>query len=150
MGEYYTQAGGSAANTTRGLAGFGVSTQLLGCRGFDEWGTLFASSMKRAGVDVSRMAAKPGPTGRSCILSCGGQRTMRTCLDECPRMGPEELQPEDFEGVQWAFLSACERCSVAGGALALPIAAAAAVGAAHTFAFQLSPCCALPWPRPLP
>lgn len=29
-------AGGSASNTTRGLAGFGVPTQLLGVRGFDE------------------------------------------------------------------------------------------------------------------
>jgi hypothetical protein len=44
-GSIYTQcnllpfpcaAGGSAANTTRGLAGFGVSTQLLGVRGSDE------------------------------------------------------------------------------------------------------------------
>lgn len=32
--------------------------------------------MKRAGVDVGQVAVKPGPTGRACILSCGGQRTM--------------------------------------------------------------------------
>ena len=121
--------------------------------------------MKRAGVDCSRVATKPGPTGRSCILSCGGQvggkgagvssnthtrscpalvqeevlrggkaaatvrtppqlracpitcpcanaavtqRTMRTCLEGCPKLEPAELGQECFEGAQWAFLSACE------------------------------------------
>lgn len=96
MGEYYSKAGGSAANTMRGLAGFGIKSQLvrplrsqlgtcvrqpasaihtcctcgcpcahppapwppqLGARGYDEWGVLFISSMKRAGVDVSKVRA---------------------------------------------------------------------------------------------
>ena len=48
VGDFYSKAGGSAANTTRALAGFGVRTQMLGTRGQDEWGTLFISSMKRA------------------------------------------------------------------------------------------------------
>ncbi len=63
--------------------------------------------MKRAHVGVERMAVKQGPTARSCILSCGGQRTMRTCMAGCPRLEPQELQAEDFEGAAWAFLSAC-------------------------------------------
>jgi sugar/nucleoside kinase (ribokinase family) len=77
-----------------------------------QWGTLFASSMRRAGVDVSKVATKQGPTGRSCILSCGGQRTMRTCLAGCPRLAAEELSEADFAGEaaggapRWAFLSA--------------------------------------------
>jgi sugar/nucleoside kinase (ribokinase family) len=78
IGEFKSTAGGSASNTTRGLAGLGIRAKLIGARGFDEWGTLFVSSMKRAGVDISRIVTKPGPTGRSCILSHGGQRTMRT------------------------------------------------------------------------
>jgi hypothetical protein len=73
-----------------------------------QWGTLFSSSMKRAGVDVSGVLVKQGPTGRSCILSCGGQRTMRTCLSGCPRINPDELRADDFRGVPWVFLSACE------------------------------------------
>lgn len=36
VGEYYSKAGGSAANTTRGLAGLGISSKLIGARGFDE------------------------------------------------------------------------------------------------------------------
>ena len=79
--------------------------------GLLQWGTLFASSMRRAGVDVSKLATKQGPTGRSCILSCGGQRTMRTCLAGCPRLAAEELSAADFGGgaaggARWAFLSA--------------------------------------------
>ncbi|PRW60062.1 sugar kinase [Chlorella sorokiniana] len=62
--------------------------------------------MKRCNVGVERMAVKQGPTARSCILSCGGQRTMRTCMAGCPRLEPGELQPEDFEGAAFAFLSA--------------------------------------------
>ena len=82
-------------------------TQLLGCRGHDEWGAFWASAMKRANVGVEHMAVKQGPTARSCILSCGGQRTMRTCMAGCPRLGPQELRQDHFEGAAWAFLSAC-------------------------------------------
>ena len=45
VGEFTTKAGGSAANTARGLAhGFDVRTALLGAVGQDEWGKLFVSS----------------------------------------------------------------------------------------------------------
>lgn len=119
VGEYYSKAGGSAANTTRGLASLGVRAALvssarlccsaaafavnlllwiqrlavcsalsrcsqLGARGYDEWGALWASSMKRGGVDISMVQARAGPTGRCCILSCRGTRTMRTCMVSCP------------------------------------------------------------------
>ena len=159
-----SHAGGSAANTTRTLAGFDVATKLIGARGLDEvralsgarllpaksfalcacaftplllrpppppppplpsntpptpahqppdrppqWGALFNSAMKRSGVDVSQLVTKTGPTGRSCILSCRGQRTMRTCLAGCPRIEAADLQPHDFRGVQWVFVSACEQ-----------------------------------------
>lgn len=103
-GEYFTKAGGSAANTTRGLASLGVRAAVLGTRGFDEWGALWASGMKRCGVDISRMQPKPGPTGRCCILSCKGTRTMRTCLAG-PRTVPEELYLSDFQGVAWCYVS---------------------------------------------
>jgi len=33
VGEYFSKAGGSASNTMRGLAGFGVGTKLIGARG---------------------------------------------------------------------------------------------------------------------
>ena len=36
--------------------------------------------------------------GRSVILSCGGQRTMRTCLDGAARLTAAEVTQGDFEG----------------------------------------------------
>ena len=49
VGEFTTKAGGSAANTARGLAhGFDVRTALLGAVGQDEWGKLFVWPMKRS------------------------------------------------------------------------------------------------------
>lgn len=70
VGDFFSKAGGSAANTTRALAGFGVRAGLLGSRGLDEWGALWASGMRRVGVDLSRVTVKPGPTGR-CEHGCG-------------------------------------------------------------------------------
>jgi hypothetical protein len=89
--EYTTKAGGSAANTTKGArlgdwklrtacmcpqqltkhmganaglaAGFGVKCRLVGARGQDEQGAIFASSLKRSGVDVSRLRVGKGSTG---------------------------------------------------------------------------------------
>ena len=89
--EYTTKAGGSAANTTKGVrpggwdsntacvrpqqltmhmgataglaAGFGVKCRLVGARGQDEQGAIFASSLKRSGVDVSGLRVGKGSTG---------------------------------------------------------------------------------------
>jgi sugar/nucleoside kinase (ribokinase family) len=45
VGEFTTKAGGSAANTARGLAhGFDVRTALLGAVGQDEWVSFFLFS----------------------------------------------------------------------------------------------------------
>jgi len=74
----------------------------------DEWGAMFNSTMTRAGVDVERVVAKEGATGRCCILSSEGQRTMRTCLDGAARLQPQELRSTDFEGSKIVYLSGCE------------------------------------------
>jgi sugar/nucleoside kinase (ribokinase family)/predicted Rossmann-fold nucleotide-binding protein len=105
VGEYFSKAGGSASNVIRGLAGFGVKSKLVGSRGQDEWGALFNSSMKRAGVNVDDIKTKEGNTGRCCILSYEGQRTMRTCLDNTARLDPSELEVSHFAGTKFVFLS---------------------------------------------
>ncbi|KAK2075722.1 hypothetical protein QBZ16_001463 [Prototheca wickerhamii] len=108
-GEYYSRAGGSAANTTRGLAGFGVRVRLVGARGQDEWGVLFSSSMKRLGVDIGSLVTREGcPTARCCILTtpAGGQRTMRTAMAGAARLEAREVVPAAFAGASWAFVSA--------------------------------------------
>ncbi|KAL0055474.1 hypothetical protein WJX82_000862 [Trebouxia sp. C0006] len=106
IGEFHSKAGGSNANTIRGLAaGFGVQCELVGARGYDEWGAMFASSMKRSMVGIGKMRIQQGPTGRCVILICNGQRTMRTCLGEAARMVADDLSVQDFSGAKWLLLS---------------------------------------------
>lgn len=109
VGEFTTKAGGSAANTARGLAhGFDVRTALLGAVGQDEWGKLFVSSMKRSGVDTSLLAVKgeKSYTGRCvCLVDKTGQRTMRPSLEDAIRLQPEEVLAEQLNGVQWVVVN---------------------------------------------
>ena len=65
-----TLAGGSVANTIRGLSsGFGVSCGILGAVGEDEQGKLFVSNMSSCGVNLSRMKMKEGPTAQVSFTS---------------------------------------------------------------------------------
>jgi sugar/nucleoside kinase (ribokinase family) len=40
------------------------------------------------------------------ILSCNGQRTMRTCLEGAAALTADDLSADDFAGSAWAFFSA--------------------------------------------
>lgn len=127
VGEYLSKAGGSASNVMRGVAGFGVGAKLVGARGLDEMGALFNSSMKRAGVNMDDVIAKDGSTGRCCILSSEGERTMRTWLDGAARFSPEELSTTHFAGAKYVFLSGY--CLYNEGLLEQAVKHALAVGA---------------------
>lgn len=60
-----TIAGGSVANTIRGLsANFGVSCGIIGAYGDDEEGRWFANNMGFSGVNISRLRRKKGSTGQ--------------------------------------------------------------------------------------
>ncbi|GLC59572.1 hypothetical protein PLESTB_001501700 [Pleodorina starrii] len=107
VGEFQSKAGGSASNVGRALAtGFGTPVQVVGTRGSDEWGSLYSSSLRRAGVGTERMRVmQEGSTGRSAILTCEGERTMRTYMDPKVTTRVEDLSVDDFEGCRWVFLS---------------------------------------------
>ncbi|KAL6011367.1 hypothetical protein ACLOJK_001813 [Asimina triloba] len=83
-----TMAGGSIANTIRGLAaGFGVSCGLIVACGDDEHGRLFVSNMSFNGVNLSRLRMKNGPTAQcACLVDADGNRTMRPCLLSAVRL----------------------------------------------------------------
>ncbi|PNX64994.1 pfkB family carbohydrate kinase, partial [Trifolium pratense] len=60
-----TMAGGSVANTIRGLSsGFGISSGIIGACGDDEQGQLFVNNMSSNGVDLSRLRKKKGHTAQ--------------------------------------------------------------------------------------
>ncbi|MQL92495.1 hypothetical protein Taro_025126 [Colocasia esculenta] len=98
-----TIAGGSVANTVRGLAaGFGVSCGIIGACGDDDQGRQFVCNMSSSGVDLSRLRMKEGPTGQcACLVDADGNRTMRPCLSHAVKLQAHELTKEDFVGSQW-------------------------------------------------
>ncbi|KAJ9186559.1 hypothetical protein P3X46_002116 [Hevea brasiliensis] len=101
-----TIAGGSVANTIRGLsANFGVSCGIIGAYGDDEEGQLFASNMGFSGVNISKLRRKKGPTGQCvCLVDALGNRTMRPCLSSAVKVQADELTKEDFKGSKWLVI----------------------------------------------
>jgi sugar/nucleoside kinase (ribokinase family) len=95
-----TMAGGSVANTIRGLSsGFGISSGIIGACGDDEQGQLFVNNMSSNGVDLSRLRKKKGHTAQCvCLVDELGNRTMRPCLSNAVKVQAQELLKEDFIG----------------------------------------------------
>ncbi|ONK81259.1 uncharacterized protein A4U43_C01F27100 [Asparagus officinalis] len=101
-----TIAGGSVANTIRGLtAGFEVSSGIIAACGDDEEGRLFIRNMSFTGVDISRLRVKKGHTSQcACLVDADGNRTMRPCLATAAKLQANELSREDFKGSKWLVL----------------------------------------------
>ncbi|KAK7376790.1 hypothetical protein VNO80_02207 [Phaseolus coccineus] len=101
-----TLAGGSVANTVRGLiSGFGISSGIIGACGDDVQGELFVRDMNFKGVDLSRLRKKKGHTAQCvCLVDDLGNRTMRPCLSNAVKVQEEELTKEDFKGSKWLVL----------------------------------------------
>nr|ABK94927.1 unknown [Populus trichocarpa] len=101
-----TMAGGSVANTIRGLsAGFGVSCGIIGACGDDEQGKLFVSNMSFSRVNLSRLRMKQGHTAQCiCMVDELANRTMRPCLSSAVKIQADELTKEDFKGSKWLVL----------------------------------------------
>jgi sugar/nucleoside kinase (ribokinase family) len=101
-----TLAGGSVANTIRGLsAGFGISCGIIGACGDDDQGQLFMSNMSSNCVNLSRMRMKKGSTAQCvCLVDDLGNRTMRPCLSSAVKLQADDLNREDFEGCKWLLL----------------------------------------------
>ncbi|XP_058785347.1 uncharacterized protein LOC131660186 [Vicia villosa] len=101
-----TIAGGSVANTIRGLtSGFGISSGIIGACGDDEQGQLFVNNMSSHGVDLSRLRKKKGHTAQCvCLVDELANRTMRPCLSNAVKVQAQELTKEDFKGSKWLVL----------------------------------------------
>lgn len=92
-------AGGSAANTTIAVRGFG-GTAFYSCRvATDEEGEHFIHGMQRAGVRTVGNGRKDGgETGRCLVLiTPDAERTMSTFLGISEQLSVDEL---DFEGIR--------------------------------------------------
>ncbi|KAL3640889.1 hypothetical protein CASFOL_015857 [Castilleja foliolosa] len=101
-----TIAGGSVANTIRGLAaGFGISCGIIGACGDDDQGSLFIDNMGSYKVDLSRLRLKTGHTAQCvCLVDELGNRTMRPCLSSAVKVQANDLTTADLRGSKWLVL----------------------------------------------
>ena len=93
VGPGIRQSGGSAANTTAGLASFGARAGFIGVVAGDDLGTSFVGDLRSLGVEVATASrTHQGRTGRSLILvSPDADRTMCTSLGVAAELGPDDL-----------------------------------------------------------
>lgn len=91
-------AGGSAANTTAGIAALGGHASFIGRVGEDEIGSFYQSTLEDNGVH-SLLQTCAHPSG-SCVvlISPNGERTMCTSLGAAATLSEDDLHADQFEG----------------------------------------------------
>jgi sugar/nucleoside kinase (ribokinase family) len=125
MGPAVEISGGSAANTTVGLASFGARAAFVGKVKDDELGRAFSHDIRAAGVAFATPPASDGAsTGRCYVLvTPDGERTMNTYLGAAQDLHPADIDADTvaaslvtyLEGYLWdpknakdAFLKAAK------------------------------------------
>jgi adenosine kinase len=138
MGAAVETSGGSAANTTVGLASLGARAAFVGKIKDDGLGRAFAHDIRAAGVAFDATPAAAGAsTGRCYVLvTPDGERTMNTFLGAAQDLHPNDLDAEAIaasavvylEGYLWdpknakdAFLKAAKIAHEAGRKVALSL-----------------------------
>lgn len=106
IGECIQASGGSAANTSHGMASFGARAGFIGKIADDDPGRVFAADLERAGV---RFFPAPfdhdEPTGR-CVIAVtpDGQRTMNTFLGAGAVLTATDISREAVQSAAVVFL----------------------------------------------
>ncbi len=138
MGPAIEISGGSAANTTVGVASLGGRAAFIGKVKDDELGAVFAHDIRAAGVAFATPLARDGPaTARSYILvTPDGERTMNTFLGAAQNLNQDDVDTATvamaaityLEGYLWdprdakdAFLKAAAAAHEAGRTVALTL-----------------------------
>lgn len=90
-------AGGSAANTIRGIANLGLPCAFFGKVGDDEAGRIFASSLQTLGITSHLVPSALPTTEVVCLITDDGEKTMFYQLGASTDIRLEELTPSLFE-----------------------------------------------------
>jgi adenosine kinase len=131
-------SGGSAANTTVGLARFGCRSAFIGKVKADEAGNAFTHDIRAAGVHFATPPASDGAATARCLIfvTPDGQRTMNTYLGASQALNVRDVDAElvtrskivYLEGYLWdppeakaAFLHAAELAHDSGRQVALSL-----------------------------
>jgi sugar/nucleoside kinase (ribokinase family) len=99
-------SGGSAANTTVGLASFGSSAAFIGRVRDDQLGQVYAHDLRAAGVQFETPAAVDGsPSGRCLIVvTPDAERTLNTYLGASAELGEDEVDPALIASARITYL----------------------------------------------
>jgi adenosine kinase len=131
-------SGGSAANTTVGLARFGCRSAFIGKVKADQAGDAFTHDIRAAGVHFGTPPARDGAATARCLIfvTPDGQRTMNTYLGASQALYEHDVEAElvtsskvvYLEGYLWdpphakaAFLRAAKLAHEAGRKVALSL-----------------------------
>ena len=91
-------SGGSAANTSHGLAALGIETGFIGSIGKDEYGDFFKKDMEEKGIHTVFNYSN-SPSGRAlALVSPDSERTFGTFLGAAMELAPEHITAGLFEG----------------------------------------------------
>lgn len=106
MGPGREISGGSAANTTAGIAAMGGRPAFVGRVATDQLGEVFAHDIRTAGVAFDTGALADGaPTGRCLVLvTPDGERTMNTFLGAAQELSAADLDPGAIADAQVLYL----------------------------------------------
>lgn len=106
MGPAIEISGGSAANTTAGVASFGSRAAYLGKIFDDQLGGVFAHDLRANGVVYRSEPATDGPpTGRCLVVvTPDAERTLNTFLGASARFGPDDVDAELVEAARFTYL----------------------------------------------
>jgi len=97
-------SGGSAANTTHGLAALGLETGFIGSVSKDEYGSFFEQDLIEKGIKP-QLRYSQTPTGRAhAFVSADSERTFGTYLGAALEMAQEHLSVEMFEAYDWLYI----------------------------------------------
>ncbi len=111
MGPGREISGGSAANTTAGIAALGGKAAFVGRVSDDQLGRVFAHDIRASGVEFRTPPASFGPPTGQCLIvvSPDAQRTMSTYLGSCQEVDDVDVDEHlvraaaitYFEGYLW-------------------------------------------------
>ena len=106
MGPGIEISGGSAANTTAGVASLGSHAAYIGRVRDDQLGTVYTHDLRAAGVRFDSAPATSGmPTGRSLIIvTPDAERTMNTYLGASSELTAEDVDAELVQSAAITYL----------------------------------------------
>src|ERR1700704_1856319 len=105
MGPAVEISGGSAANTTVGVASLGARAAFVGKVRDDELGRSFAHNIRAVGVAFDTRPAAAGPsTGRCYVLvTPDGERTMNTFLGAAQDLHPDDIDADAIAAAEVTY-----------------------------------------------